>query len=65
MNVLDQLQDALSGEVALQSMYNRHMTEIATPEIRQLFMQMRDAKMQHVTRLQGEIKQLMDQGRTS
>ena len=62
MNVLDQLQDALSGEVTLQSMYNHHMVNIATPEIRQLFQQMRDAKMQHITQLQQQIMQLMAQG---
>lgn len=49
----------------LQSMYNKHMMDITNPEIRQLFTQMRDAKMQNVTRLQQEIQQMMLQGKTS
>lgn len=57
MNTLDKLQDSLSGEMMLQSMYN--------PEVRQLFTQMRDAKMQNVTLLQQEINQMMMQGRVS
>lgn len=65
MNTLDKLQDSLSGEMMLQSMYNKHMMDITNPEVRQLFTQMRDAKMQNVTLLQQEINQMMMQGRVS
>lgn len=64
MNTLDNLQDALQSEMMLQSMYNMHMLNITNPEVRQLFTQMRDAKMQNVTRLQQEIQQLMQAGKT-
>ena len=65
MNTLDKLQDSLQGEIMLQSMYNKHMMDITIPGIRQLFTQMRDAKMQNVTQLQQEIQQMMQQGKTS
>jgi hypothetical protein len=65
LNTLDKLQDTLQGEMMLQSMYNKHMMDITNPEIRQLFTQMRDAKMQNVTQLQQEIQQMMLQGKTS
>lgn len=65
MNTLDKLQDSLQGEMMLQSMYNKHMLDITNPEIRQLFTQMRDAKMQNVTQLQQEIQQMTLQGKTS
>jgi len=65
LNTLDKLQDSLQGEMMLQSMYNKYMMDITNPEIRQLFTQMRDAKMQNVTQLQQEIQQMMLQGRTS
>lgn len=65
MNTLDKLQDALQGEMMMQSMYNMHMMDIANPEVRQLFTQMRDAKMQNVTQLQQEIQKMMQQGKTS
>ncbi len=65
MNTLDKLQDSLQGEMMMQSMYNKHMMDIIIPEIRQLFTQMRDAKMQNVTQLQQEIQQMMLQGKTS
>ncbi len=64
MNTLDQLQDILSGEMMLQSMYNKHAMDITTPDVRQLFTQMRDAKMQHITQLQQQVQQMMQQGRT-
>ena len=65
MNTLDKLQDTLQGEMILQSMYNKHMMDITIPEIRQLLTQMRDTKMQNVTRLQQEIQQMLQQGKTS
>lgn len=62
MNTLDMLQDALSGEIMMQIMYNQHAVNIANPaDVRQLFIQMREAKMQHVTQLQQQIQQ-MQQG---
>jgi rubrerythrin len=63
MNTLDSLQDALQSEMMLQSMYNKHMINITNPEVRQLFTQMRDAKMQNLTMLQQEIQQLMQAGK--
>jgi len=65
LNTLDKLQDALQGEMMLQSMYNKHMMDITNPEVRQLFTQMREAKMQNVTQLQTEIQQMLRQGKTS
>jgi len=64
MNTLDKLQDALQDEMMLQSMYNKHMMEIINPEVRQLFTQIRDSKMQNVTRLQQEIQKMMQAGKT-
>ncbi|MFA7468456.1 MAG: DUF2383 domain-containing protein [Desulfotomaculaceae bacterium] len=64
MNTLDKLQDALQDEMMLQSMYNKHMMDITNPEVRQLFTQMRDAKMQNITRLQQEVQQMMQAGKT-
>ena len=63
MNTLDKLQDALQGEMMMQSMYNKNMMDITNPEVRQLFTQMREAKMQNVTQLQKEIQQMLQQGR--
>jgi len=48
----------------LQSMYNKQMMDITNPEVRQLLTQMRDAKMQNITRLQQEIQQMMQAGKT-
>lgn len=62
MNTIDYLQDALSGEMALQSMYNQLAMDISKPDIRQLFIQLRDTKMQHITQIQHQIEQLMRQG---
>lgn len=59
LNTLDKLQDALQREMMMQSMYNKNMMDITNPEIRQLFTQMREAKMQNVTRLQQEIQQML------
>lgn len=65
MNTLDQLQDALSGEVMLQSIYNLYAVHISNPpDVRQLFFQMRDAKMQNITQLQQQIQQLMQNGQS-
>lgn len=65
MNNLDKLQDALQLEMMIQSAYNKHMMNITNPEIRQLFTQMRDAKMQNITTLQQEIQQMMQSGNVS
>lgn len=64
MNTMDLLHDALHDEMMLQSIYNKHMMEISNPEVRQLFTQLRDAKMQNLTQLQKEIKTMMQQGKT-
>ena len=45
-----------------QSMYNKFMMDITKPEIRQLFIQLRDGKMQHITQLQQEIQKMMQRG---
>ncbi|MFZ5945851.1 MAG: DUF2383 domain-containing protein [Bacillota bacterium] len=63
MNTIDKLQDVLQGEMMMQSMYNKYMMDVTNPEIRQLFTQMRDSKMQNVTRLQQEIQQMMKAGK--
>lgn len=64
MNTFDLLQDALQDEMILQSMYNSFMMKISNPEVRQLFTQFRDAKMQNLTQLQKEIATMMQQGKT-
>ncbi|MEL7565733.1 MAG: spore coat protein [Dehalobacterium sp.] len=64
MNTMDFLHDALQDEMMLQSMYNKHMMNIANPEARQLFTQLRDAKMQNLTQLQQEINTMIQQGKT-
>lgn len=62
MKTIDKLQDMLTGEKMLQAMYNDHAVNVATPDVRQLFFQQRDVKMQHITRLEQQIQQLMQQG---
>ncbi|MCQ1531094.1 spore coat protein [Lutispora saccharofermentans] len=64
MNNMDFLHDSLQDEMMLQAMYNKYMMEISNPEVRQLFTQLRDAKMQNITQLQQEIKTMMQQGKT-
>jgi len=56
---LNVLYDLLQTEIKNQGMYNRYMMDIQNAEVRQMFMQMRDGKMQQVTQLQQEIKNLM------
>ncbi|WP_298844265.1 spore coat protein [Clostridium sp.] len=58
------LQDLLQDEMILQIQYNKYMTEISNPEVRQLFTQLRDTKMQNISQLQQEIKIIMDQDKT-
>jgi len=55
MNNLNMLHDMLHTEMMNQSMYNKYMMNIQNPEVRQMFMQMRDGKMQQITQLQQEI----------
>ncbi|OAA90597.1 hypothetical protein [Clostridium ljungdahlii] len=64
MNNMDFLHDSLQDEMMLQSMYNKYMMEISNPEVRQLFTQLRDAKMKNVSQLQQEIKTMMEQGKS-
>lgn len=56
---LNMMYDLLQTEIRNQCMYNRYMMDIQQPEVRQMFMQMRDGKMQQITQLQQEIKNLM------
>lgn len=64
MNTMDFLHDFLQDEMMLQSLYNKYMMEISNPEVRQLFTQLRDAKMKNISQLQQEIKTMMSQGKT-
>ncbi len=59
MNDINRLNDILHTEMKNQSMYNKYMMEIQNPELRQMLTQMRDAKMQQITQLQQEIKNIM------
>ena len=59
MNDINKLNDMLHTEMVNQSMYNKYMMEIQSPELRQMLTQMRDGKMQHITQLQQEIKNMM------
>lgn len=56
---LNLMYDLLQTEIMNQCMYNRYMMDIQNPEVRQMFMQMKDSKMQQVTQLQQEIKNIM------
>lgn len=59
MNDLDKLNDLLGTEMMSQELYNKYMLQVALPEARQLFTQLRDGKMQQVTQLQMEINNRM------
>lgn len=59
MNNINKLNDMLHTEMMSQMQYNKYMMDIQNPEIRQMFMQMRDGKMQQITQLQQEIKNMM------
>ena len=59
MNNINKLNDILHTEMMNQSMYNKYMMEIQKPELRQMLTQMRDGKMQQITQLQREIKNIM------
>lgn len=59
MNNINKLNDMLHTEMMSQTQYNKYMMDIQNPEIRQMFMQMRDGKMQQITQLQQEIKNMM------
>ena len=43
-NNLNMLHDLLQTEIINQSMYNNYMMDIQNPNVRQMFMQMRDGK---------------------
>ena len=53
------MNDMLHTEMLNQSMYSKYMMEIQKPELRQMLIQMRDGKMQQITQLQQEIKNMM------
>lgn len=59
MNNLNMLHDMLHTEMMNQSMYNKYMMDIQNPEVKQMFMQMRDGKMQQIAQLQQEIMNQM------
>lgn len=59
MNNINKFNDMLHTEMMNEAMYNKYMMDIQNPEVRQMFMQMRDGKMQQVTQLQQEIKKMM------
>lgn len=59
MNDINRLNDMLNMEMMNQSMYNKYMMKIQNPELRQMLTQMRDCKMQQITQLQQEIKNMM------
>lgn len=59
MDNLYMLNDVLHTEMMNQMQYNKYMMDIQKPEIRQMLMQMRDVKMQQITQLQQEIKNMM------
>ena len=59
MDNLSMLNDVLHTEMMNQMQYNKYMMDIQNPEIRQMLMQMRDGKMQQITQLQQEIKNMM------
>ncbi|MGI8386510.1 hypothetical protein [Robertmurraya sp. P23] len=60
MNNLDKLHDILETEMADQMLYNHYMLQITNPEVRQLFTQFRDEHMQHITQIQQQVQQLME-----
>ena len=59
MNDMNRLQDALHTETMNQMKYNMYMMNVLNPEMRQMFMNMRDGKMQQITQLQQEINKMM------
>lgn len=59
MNDMNRLQDALHTEMMNQMKYNMYVMNVLNPEVRQMFMNMRDGKMQQITQLQGEINKMM------
>ena len=61
MDNLSMLNDVLHTEMMNQMHYNKYMMDVQNPELRQMFMQMRDSKMQQITQLQQEIKKKMQQ----
>lgn len=61
MNDINRLNDMLNMEMMNQSMYNKYMMKIQNPELRQMLTQMRDGKMQQITQLQQEIKNMMSE----
>lgn len=59
MDNLNMLKDMLQTEIGNEKMYNKYMVDIQNAELRQMLMQMRDGKMQHITQLQQEINKLI------
>ena len=59
MQDINMLNDLLHTEMMSQAQYNKYMMDVQNPGLRQMFMQMRDSKMQQITQLQQEIKNVM------
>ena len=58
MNKLEKLNDIIETEMTDQMLYNKYMLKITNPEVRQLFTQLRDEHMQHITQLQQQVQQM-------
>ncbi len=56
MKEADILKDILEYRIASQCIYNDAIIEIRNPEVRQLFMQMRDDEMRAIEKLQQIIQ---------
>lgn len=57
--MMNMLNDVLHTEMMNQMQYNKYMMDVQNPALRQMFMQMRDGKMQQITQLQQEIQKMM------
>ena len=59
MDELSKLNDIMQTEITNHMSYNKYLLQIQKPELRQMLTQLRDGKMQHITQLQQQIKNLM------
>ncbi len=58
MNDTEILRDLLEYKISNQLFYNESIIHMENPEVRQLFMQMRDDEMRYITKLQQKIERL-------
>lgn len=56
MKEADMLKDLLEYKVAVQKSYNENALNILNPEVRQLFIQMRDDETRAIVKLQQKIE---------